>query len=106
MRERFLHEFDALWFDCMNGDSRETGKLTPDGCGIRVLQYTGPVVPVAQKRCATAQQKRIGGAQPFGVIGIEAFVRGVGLPAIVEQDHDIFTRPLVIAIQGHDVANN
>jgi hypothetical protein len=31
MRERFLREFDALWFDCMNGDSRETGKLTPDG---------------------------------------------------------------------------
>ncbi len=31
MRHRFIREFDALWFDCMNGDSRETGKLTPDG---------------------------------------------------------------------------
>lgn len=31
MRRRFLSEFDKLWFDCMNGDSRETGKLTPDG---------------------------------------------------------------------------
>ncbi len=31
MRKRFLEEFDRLWFDCMNGDSRETGKLTPDG---------------------------------------------------------------------------
>jgi hypothetical protein len=31
MRGRFLSEFDKLWFDCMNGDSRETGKLTPDG---------------------------------------------------------------------------
>jgi len=31
MRQRFLAEFDNLWFDCMNGDSRETGKLTPDG---------------------------------------------------------------------------
>ncbi len=31
MRERFLNEFDAMWFDCLNGDSRETGKLTPDG---------------------------------------------------------------------------
>ena len=31
MRERFLHEFDAFWIDCMNGDSRETGKLTPEG---------------------------------------------------------------------------
>ncbi len=31
MRKRFLNEFDKLWFDCMNGDSRETGKLTPKG---------------------------------------------------------------------------
>ena len=31
MRQRFLSQFDKLWFDCMNGDSRETGKLTPDG---------------------------------------------------------------------------
>jgi SAM-dependent methyltransferase len=31
MRRRFLEEFDRLWFDCMNGDSRETGKVTPDG---------------------------------------------------------------------------
>lgn len=31
MRQRYLAEFDKLWFDCMNGDSRETGKRTPDG---------------------------------------------------------------------------
>jgi len=31
MRKRLLGEFDKLWFDCMNGDSRETGKVTPDG---------------------------------------------------------------------------
>ncbi|MEX0701316.1 MAG: type ISP restriction/modification enzyme [Planctomycetales bacterium] len=31
MRQRFLTEFDKLWFDCLNGDSRETGKLTPEG---------------------------------------------------------------------------
>src|ERR1035437_1671559 len=31
MRQRFLSEFDSLWFDCLNGDSRETGKLTPEG---------------------------------------------------------------------------
>lgn len=30
MRERFLSEFDRLWIDCLNGDSRETGKRTPD----------------------------------------------------------------------------
>ncbi len=31
MRKRFLNEFDKLWFDCLNGDSRQTGKMTPDG---------------------------------------------------------------------------
>lgn len=31
MRNNLLKEFDKLWFDCMNGDSRETGKLTPEG---------------------------------------------------------------------------
>jgi hypothetical protein len=31
MRQRCLSTFDQLWFDCLNGDSRETGKLTPDG---------------------------------------------------------------------------
>lgn len=31
MRKRLLDEFDVFWFDCMNGSSRETGKLTPDG---------------------------------------------------------------------------
>jgi len=31
MRQRFVQEFDALWFDCLHGDSRETGKLTPEG---------------------------------------------------------------------------
>jgi hypothetical protein len=31
MRQRFLQGFDKLWLDCMNGDSRETGKVTPDG---------------------------------------------------------------------------
>lgn len=31
MRQRLLDAFDAIWIDNMNGDSRETGKLTPDG---------------------------------------------------------------------------
>lgn len=30
-RERFLGEFDEVWVDGLNGDSRETGKTTPDG---------------------------------------------------------------------------
>ena len=31
MRERFLEAFDLIRIDSLNGDSRETGKLTPDG---------------------------------------------------------------------------
>lgn len=31
MREHFIKVFDKLWFDNVNGDSRETGKRTPAG---------------------------------------------------------------------------
>jgi len=31
MRERFISGYDRLWLDNMNGDSRETGKRTPEG---------------------------------------------------------------------------
>jgi len=31
MRNKFMEGFDKIWIDCMNGDSRETGKMTPEG---------------------------------------------------------------------------
>ena len=31
VRKRFCDEFNYVWIDCLNGDSRETGKMTPDG---------------------------------------------------------------------------
>ncbi|SHK82596.1 N-6 DNA Methylase [Bradyrhizobium lablabi] len=31
MRQRLLNDFDKVWIDCLNGDSRETGKKTPTG---------------------------------------------------------------------------
>jgi hypothetical protein len=31
VRKRLSGEFNYAWLDCLNGDSRETGKLTPDG---------------------------------------------------------------------------
>lgn len=31
MRERLVGAFDRIWVDALNGDSRQTGKLTPDG---------------------------------------------------------------------------
>lgn len=62
-RRRFLEEFDILWLDCMNGDSRETGKLTPEGKpdpsvfstewnreGIRVGTAIGLLVKRGRKR--------------------------------------------------------
>lgn len=62
MRQRLLTEFDALWFDCLNGDSRETGKLTPEGApdpsvfstpfnreGIRVGTTVGLMVRKSQR---------------------------------------------------------
>jgi predicted helicase len=31
MRKLLLNEFDSIWIDSLNGDSRETGKKTPEG---------------------------------------------------------------------------
>ena len=31
VRKRLCQEFNYAWLDCLNGDSRETGKLTPEG---------------------------------------------------------------------------
>jgi predicted helicase len=31
MRQHLLEGFDDIWIDSLNGDSRRTGKLTPDG---------------------------------------------------------------------------
>ena len=31
LRERLLNAFDDVWIDCLNGDSRQTGKLTAEG---------------------------------------------------------------------------
>jgi hypothetical protein len=31
MREHLMKQFNSIYIDCMNGDSRETGKVTPDG---------------------------------------------------------------------------
>jgi hypothetical protein len=31
VRKRLCEEFNYAWLDCLNGDSRETGKLTPEG---------------------------------------------------------------------------
>lgn len=67
MRRRLLAGFDRIWIDCLNGDSRETGKLTPDGKpdpsvfsternreGIRVGTAIGTFVKRGPARDSTA----------------------------------------------------
>lgn len=76
MRERFLAQFDKLWFDCMNGDSRETGKRTPDGqpdpsvfsteynkAGIRV----GTTVGLMVRKAARDEEPEVRFRQFWGV---------------------------------------
>ena len=41
MRERFLRQFDTITIDNLNGDSRETGKTTPDGAPDPSIFSTG-----------------------------------------------------------------
>ncbi|NQU23663.1 MAG: N-6 DNA methylase [Candidatus Nealsonbacteria bacterium] len=76
MRRRFLSQFDALWFDELNGDSRETGKLTPDGKpdpsvfstelnreGIRV----GTAIGLMVRRSQRAKKARVRYREFWGV---------------------------------------
>jgi len=63
LRQHLLEGFDTIWLDCMNGDSRQTGKLTPEGLpdpsvfstdwnreGIRVGTAVGLFVKRSRKR--------------------------------------------------------
>lgn len=75
MRRRLLAEFDALWIDNLNGDSRETGKTTPEGLpdpsafstprnreGIRV----GTAVSLMVRREVRAAQPEVNFRQFWG----------------------------------------
>ena len=46
MRERYLEAFDAIRIDCLNGDSRKTGKKTPDG-GPDPSVFSTPEKPIS-----------------------------------------------------------
>jgi hypothetical protein len=61
MRQRFLAEFDALWFDCLNGDSRETGKVTPDGKpdpSVFSTEYNREGIRVGTAICLMVRQEQ------------------------------------------------
>ncbi len=59
MRQKFLNEFDKLWFDCLNGDSRETGKLTPEGKSdpsVFSTEYNRAGIRVGTAVCVTVRK--------------------------------------------------
>jgi hypothetical protein len=68
MRHRFIHVFDALWFDCLNGDSRETGKLTPDGKpdpSIFSTEYNREGIRVGTAICLMVRQEQRQDTRPI-----------------------------------------
>lgn len=99
MRERFVSEFDKLWFDCLNGDSRETGKLTPNGKpdpsifstehnreGIRVGTAIGLMVRKAERDPAPTVRFR----HFWGVRKREELVESLDSPGFDSQYEEIF----------------
>jgi hypothetical protein len=73
-RQRLSAEFDTIWIDCMNGDSRETGKLTPDGRpdpSIFSTPFNRVVCPPTDNACPRAPRffLRPGVREPRGPRG-------------------------------------
>jgi hypothetical protein len=63
MRQRFVAEFDCIWIDCLNGDSRETGKTTPEGRPDPSVFSTAQNRPGIRVGTAVALMLRKGEAQ-------------------------------------------
>jgi len=94
MRQRFLSEFDKLWFDRMNGDSRETGKRTPEGkpdpsvfsteynkAGIRV----GTTVSLMVRKGKRDEQPSVSFRQFWGVTKRADLLEGLESPELNTQ---------------------
>jgi hypothetical protein len=67
VRKRLSGEFNYAWLDCLNGDSRETGKLTPDGQpdpSIFSTEYNREGIRLGT---AVGLFAKTGGAQPVTV---------------------------------------
>ena len=90
--------------DLLNG-AVEAGDLSLQGPGGGISGHRRPVAFEALEGFA-AQQQRVRSAQPFGVLGVEAFVFRVSVPAVIKHGHHIVSRTFVIAVQSHDVADD
>lgn len=67
MRERLQKGFDKLWFDNLNGDSRETGKVAPDGSPDPSVFSTEQNKEGIRKGTAIALLARTGKGNPAGI---------------------------------------
>ena len=92
MRERMLAEFGAIWIDCLNGDSRETGKRTPDGlpdpsvfstlanrAGIQVGTAVGLLVRDSKGRGTVAWHRNLWGVDKLARLAEEATSPAAGV---------------------------
>jgi len=69
MRERYLEVFDAIRIDCLNGDSRKTGKVAPDGSPDPSIFSTNGNSVGIQVGTAIATLVRRVDHQPAGTVG-------------------------------------
>jgi hypothetical protein len=94
MRERLLAEFDSIWIDSLNGDSRETGKRTPDGspdpsvfstkmnpAGIRLGTSVGLFVRKLERDSSPVVRYR----ELWGTKKREALIESLSVPDFDEQ---------------------
>ena len=69
MRERYLEAFDVIRVDCLNGDSRKTGKIAPDGSPDPSI-FSTPDDPIGiQVGTAIATLVRKPDHAPAGAVG-------------------------------------
>lgn len=73
MRKRLLEQFDKIWIDCLNGDSRITGKLTPDGKPDPSIFSTPRNREGIRVGTAIALLARSGKADECGAVGFREF---------------------------------
>ena len=109
MREHLLSGFDRLWVDSLNGDSRMTGKRTPDGAPDPSI-FSTPHSPVGiRKGTAIALMVRDGSEehQARSVAFRDLWgtrKREELLESLTVEDFDALYRPAVLRCDPRDVS--
>ena len=95
MRAQLLGQFDRIWIDCLNGDSRETGKVAPDGSSdpsVFSTEYNregikkGTAIGLFVRRADHSQggTARIGFREFWGVAKRTALIASLTVPDLSE----------------------